>query len=447
MASLIGFVGVTALALVGGGASVLQLAYPVMAVGVGALWLWQRPVGYLGYAWWLWFLTPAVRRLVDNETGYTEASLLMVAPFLVSCLAFAPIMLNLHRLAHRYRLPFALITLGLGYSYGVGVFLGSAFGATFDLLNWLAPILLGAYLLVSTHRLAEQRRVVERTFMWGLLFMGVYGLYQFLVLPVWDGYWMENAAMSSIGTPFPFEVRVFSTLNSPGPFATVVMAGLLLCLRMPGTLRWGAAAVGFAGFLLSLVRSAWGGLVVGLIVLAAQLPTLERTRLVLALAVVGVVALPLLTIGPVAESIGTRFESLEDLEEDTSLNARLRLYTDMATFLARNPLGLGLGTTGVASNLSASEGLPDLDSGVIAVFYSFGVLGTLYYAGGVAWLFILALVQLKRAGAFGLTCFSVAVAGLSQVVFGNAWVGGGGRCAVVFPLHDARVVRVRAGAT
>ena len=423
LAASVGLVGVTALGIVGGGAGVLQLAFPVMAVGVGALWLWQRPVGYLGYAWWLWFLTPAVRRLVDNEIGYTEASLIMVAPFLVSCLAFASIMLNLHRFAHRYRLPFALITLGLGYSYGVGVFIGSPFGATFDLLNWLAPIILGAYLLVTTDRFAAQRRVVERTFMWGLLLMGVYGLYQFLVLPVWDGYWMENAAMSSIGTPFPFEVRVFSTLNSPGPFATVVMAGLLLCLRMPGTLRWGAAAVGFAGFLLSLVRSAWGGLVVGLLVLAVQLPTLERTRLVLALVVVGVVALPLLTIGPVAESIGTRFESLEDLEEDTSLNARLRLYEDMAAFLVRNPLGLGLGTTGVASNLSASEGLPDLDSGVIAVFYSFGVLGTLYYAGGVAWLFILALVQLRGAGAFGLTCLSVAVAGLSQVVFGNAWVG------------------------
>ena len=180
LAALLGLIGVTALGLVGGGASVLQLAFPVMAVGVGALWLAQRPVGYLSYAWWLWFLTPEVRRLVDNQAGYTEASLIMVAPFLVSCLAALPTVTNLHHFPRRYRLPFALIVLGLGYSYGVGVLIGSVFGATFDLLNWLAPIVLGAYLLVTTHRLKAQRRALERTFTWGLLVLGLYGLYQFL---------------------------------------------------------------------------------------------------------------------------------------------------------------------------------------------------------------------------------------------------------------------------
>ena len=423
LASLIGLVGITALGIIGGGAGVLQLIFPVMAVGVGVLWLWLRPVGYLSYTWWLWFLTPEVRRLVDNETGYTEASLIMVAPFLVACLAAVPIFFNLHYFPRRYRLPFALILMSLLYGYGVGVLLGSVFSATFDLLNWLAPVVIGAYLLVTPHLFEKQKRAVQQTFVWGVLVMGLYGLYQFLVMPVWDAYWMANADMGSIGTPNPFDVRVFSTLNSPGPFATVVMAGLLLLLRMPGTLRWGAAAVGFASFLLSLVRSAWGGWVVGLLVLAAQLPTKERARLVLTLAVVGVAALPLLRIGPVAESVNTRFESLEDISSDTSFNARISLYTDMATFIVRNPLGLGLGSTGVATDLSGDGGVIDLDSGVIAVPYTFGMLGTLYYAGGVLWLFGAALVRMRRLGAFGTTCFSIAVAGLSQVVFGNAWVG------------------------
>lgn len=424
VASLLGLVSVTVLGIVAGGADILQLAFPVLAVGVGALWLWQRPIGYLGYTWWLWFLTPEVRRLVDNETGYTETSLIMVAPFLVSCLAALPLVANLHRFPHRYRLPFALTVLGLGYSYGVGVLVGSVFGATFDLLNWLAPIVLGAYLLVTTHRLEAQRRAVERTFVWGVLVLGLYGLYQFFVMPVWDAYWMVESDMGSIGTPFPFEVRVFSTLNSPGPFAVVMMAGLLLLLRTSGTLRWGAAALGFASFLLSLVRSAWGGWVVGLLVLAAQLPTRERTHLILALVAVGLAALPLLRVGPVAESVSARFESLEDISGDTSYSARLELYTDMTAFIARNPLGLGMGSTGVATDLGEGEGgVLNLDSGVIAVPYTFGLLGTLYYAGGVLWLFGLALARLRNAGAFGVTCFSVAVAGLSQVVFGNAWVG------------------------
>ncbi len=423
IASLIGLVGVTALGVVGGGSSVLQLAFPVLATGVGALWLWQRPAGYLGYTWWLWFLTPEVRRLVDNQTGYTEASLVMVAPFLVSCLAAFPVFFNLHRFAPRYRLPFALVLLGLMYGYGIGVLLGSVFGATFDLLNWLAPVVLGAYLLVTPHHFEAQRRVVQRTFIWGVLVMGLYGLYQFLVMPAWDSYWMVQSDMGSIGSPEPFEVRVFSTLNSPGPFAVVMLAGLLLLLRTPGVLRWGAAAVGFASFMLSLVRSAWGGLVVGLLVLAAQLPARERTRLALTLVAVGVAALPLLRFGPIAESVNTRFESLDNVQGDVSYRARLTLYTDMASFLVRHPLGLGLGSTGVAADLNARGGVVNLDSGVIAVPYAFGALGTLYYAGGVGWLFALALARLRRSGAFGTTCLSVAVAGLSQVAFGNAWVG------------------------
>ena len=423
-AALIGLVGVTALGIVGGGANVLQLAFPVLAVGVGALWLWRRPVGYLSYTWWLWFLTPAVRRLLDNQSGYTETSLVMVAPFLVSCLAALSIFLNLHRFPSRYRLPFALILLGLLYAYGVGVLLGSVFSATFDLLNWLAPVVLGAYLLVTPHLFEGQRRAVQQTFVWGVLLMGLYGLYQFLVMPVWDSYWMTNADMVSIGTPFPYEVRVFSTLNSPGPFAAVMMAGLLLLLRSPGVLRWGAAAVGFASFLLSLVRSAWGGWVVGLLVLASQLPNRERTRLILTLMVVGVAALPLLRVGPIAESVNTRFESLDNISSDSSYRARLTLYTDMASFLIRNPLGLGMGSTGVATDLNdEGGGVLNLDSGVIAVPYTFGVLGTLYYAGGVLWLFGLALARLSHLGTFGTTCLSIAVAGLSQVVFGNAWVG------------------------
>ncbi len=251
--ALLGFVSITAVSIISGGARLMQLGYPVMALGVGALWLWQRPVGYLSYAWWVWFLTPAVRRLLDNETGFTETSLVTVAPYLVSCLAALPVLFNLHRFPRPYRLPFAFIFLGLIYGYGIGVLVSGVFGATFDLLNWISPIILGAYLLVTPHLFEKQRRAVQTTFVWGLLVMGLYGLYQFFVMPAWDAYWMSNAGMGSIGTPFPFEVRVFSTLNSPGPFATVIMAGLLLLLRTPGILRWGAAAVGLATFLASLL--------------------------------------------------------------------------------------------------------------------------------------------------------------------------------------------------
>ncbi len=182
--------------------------------------------------------------------------------------------------------------------------------------------------------------------------MGVYGTLQFLDPPMWDQYWMTNAPMSSIGSPEPFEVRVFSTLNAPGPFAVVVMAGLLLLSGGRGGLvRWTAAGAGYVSFLLSLVRAAWGGWVVGLIFIALQRGRFSP-RLLVGLVITGLIALPLLTVGPVADIIDPRLQTVTNLQQDTSANERQEFYLEFAQRALLNPAGEGLGRTGVATKLS-----------------------------------------------------------------------------------------------
>ena len=268
--------------------------------------------------------------------------------------------------------------------------------------------------------------------------MGVYGLVQFFYVPAWDGYWMTQAllqdGLNSIGTPEPFEVRVFSTLNAPGPFAVVVMAGLLLVFGGGGAARLPGAAAGFVGFALSAVRSAWGGWVVGFLVVASSLPLRLRTRLLGTLLLLGIVAVPLLSLGPVGELFSERLGTVTDLSSDTSFNARLALYADLSSFTADNPLGQGLGSTGVATGLSNKTSLQDLDSGVIAVIYTFGLLGTLYFAGGAIFLFGRVLATGLRSRSLGDAVYvGISVAGLSQLAFGNAWTGVSGMVLWFFP--------------
>ena len=422
--ALLAVVGVGAAAFIRPLAAPAELLYPVSALVAAALLLWRKPALYLGFMWWVWFLTPAVRRVVDYSTSYSEASLVMLAPFLVTGVALIPTVTQLHKLAPAYRLPLAFTACGLLYGYTIGVLNNSLAAATFDLLNWGVPLVGGAYVLTHPQLATAFRQATRQAFLWGMLVMGLYGLVQFIYVPAWDAYWMLNADLGSIGFPEPYQVRVFSTLNSPGPFAVVLMAGLLLALSEGRMGRWLAAASGLVGFALSGVRAAWGGWVVGLLLLSVSLPPRLRLRLLGSLVALSIVALPLFLSGPVADLFTARLTTVTDLESDMSFNARLNLYGDISRYIIDNPLGQGLGGTGSATTLNSGLGFQDLDSGIIATLYTFGFLGALYYAGGAAVLFGRVLSTTLRSRTLpNATYASIAFAALSQLVFGNAWTG------------------------
>ena len=431
-AALLATIGVGAAGFIGPLAAPAELLYPLVATLAAALLLWRRPALYLGFTWWVWFLTPEVRRLIDYRVGYTESSLVMLAPFLVSGVALLAVFSRLSHLPRAYRLPFSFVAIGLLYAYGVGVLYNGLVTASLDLLTWGVPVIIGAYVLTHTHHAAAFREVTRRAFIWGLLIMGLYGAVQYFYLPAWDGYWMDNAAIWTIGSSEPLQVRVFSTLNSPGPYAVVMMAGLLLIFTRGGFVTALGAGAGFLGFALAIVRATWVGWLVGFIVVAASLPLRLRTRLLGTLFLLVLIAIPAFTVGPVAELLSQRLQSFTDLGSDTSFNERLELYASLPEFTAGNPLGQGLGSTGVASNQSAA--LQNLDSGVIAVVYSFGILGTLYFVGGAAALFSAALRGgLRSNNVTDASYIGITVAAIVQLAFGNAWGGVTGMILWVFP--------------
>ncbi len=416
-------------------APLVGLLFPAAATLTGALLIGRKPGFYLGFMWWVWFLTPEVRRIVDFRIGYNEQSLVMLAPFLVSGIALLAVFSRLTKLAPSFRAPFAFTSLGLLYAFCVGFLNNGLFAAAFDLLNWSAPIILGVYLLTHIDHIAVFERVTRQTFMWGLLVMGVYGVVQYFYLPPWDAYWMTQANMASIGYPVAQQVRAFSTLNSPGPYANVVMAGLLLAFSGGGPLQSISFATGFMGFALSAVRSAWGGWFVGMLIILTQLPLRQRARLLGTLSVLVLICIPLFSLGPVGALFSERLATVTDLENDMSYNDRLELYASLSSFTANNPLGQGLGSSGVASNIgNPSDSMPNLDSGIIAVLYTFGILGTLYFVGGALTLFFRALMTGRRAHTVNAAIYAgITVGAMAQLFFGNAWNGVSGMVLWFFP--------------
>jgi hypothetical protein len=249
------------------------------------------------------------------------------------------------------------------------------------LLNWLAPILFGFHLFVHWRHYPAYRQNVERVFLWGVLVMGAYGVLQYLVAPEWDRFWLISSKAIAFGTPEPLGMRVFSTLNSPGPFATVMMAGLLLLFNNQGTLRFAAGGVGYLAFLLSLVRASWLGWAVGVVAFVPSLKPRLQMRLIVTILVMAVCVVPLVNTQPFSGAIAARLQTFSNTQNDVSYNQRLEGYGQiMGEALAEIP-GNGLGF------VLTNESLGSNDSGILTLLFNLGWFGTLPYLGGTVLLF------------------------------------------------------------
>ncbi len=413
--------------------TVLTLAFPVLAIATG-LWLYfVNPVRYVGFMWWLWFLSPEVRRLADyGKGGFTPTSLIQVAPLAVTMISGLSLLRYYPVLAQRRGLPLLLALLGIGYGFVVGVVGNGPAAAVFDLANWVYPLLIGFHIMVLTRQYEECRDTIVNTFIYGMFVMGAYGLIQFFIMPPWDAMWMIGSDMNSQGDPVPLGVRVFSTMNSSGPFAFAMMGAMVLVMAAKHRVRWIAAAFGFFSFALSLVRSTWGGWAIAMVIQLMKSSNKVRLRIIVSAFVLAGICVPLLTFGPVADRMQQRLNTLVNLSDDQSYEARNQFYADFAKTAFTDVTGEGLGATGASTKLSSSNGqlgqYGSFDSGVMNIPFVLGWPGTLMYMAGVLWLIARAVRQSlrMREDRYVCACLSLMVSIFAMLVFTNSLVGTGG---------------------
>jgi hypothetical protein len=246
-------------------------ARPLYIAGcfVAGYYAWREgPSRHLEIALILFALSPFLRRLVDDRVGFDPAGYMLIGPllFLLVPGIELPQMFAAGRTPSRALPPLLLMGACVAYAFMITVGQGEFAGALAGGLKWGAPMIYGAWLL---HRAQDDRTIVQtaaRTFLFITPIIGVYGIFQYVAPPSWDRYWMVSAQMTSIGVPEPFGVRVFSTMNSPSSFATYVGTGLLLFGFCRSGWRTAVMAIPCSlGLLLSLYRTAWLGLLVGII--------------------------------------------------------------------------------------------------------------------------------------------------------------------------------------
>jgi hypothetical protein len=330
----------------------------------------------------MWFLTAWIARLVDYRSGWDLKRVMLVAPYLVTLVTFATFLRHLPKSHRQGGLPFILAFTGIFYAFLIGIIKTSPLTAARSLLDWLTPLLFGFHLFVNWRDYPSYRQNIQRTFLWGVLVMGIYGVVQYVVAPEWDRFWIINTKLTSIGRPEPFGIRVYSTMHSCVPFCAAMLAGLLLLFNSQDTLRIPAAVAGYLSFLLTLVRTAWGGWIVGLLTLVSSLKPNLQMRLIITILVMAVFVFPLTTIEPFSEIINARFQSFSNVNEDDSFNARASIYEGQLGIAFSQVLGSGIGGTWIVKDNGKLESIV-FDSGILDMFFTLGWFGAISHLGGI----------------------------------------------------------------
>lgn len=419
------FVSLLGLLHFSGKLSLLNYAFPAGALMLGA-WLYVAlPTYYIGYTLWIWFLTPFARRVIDYQLGHhTPQSPVILTPMLVTGLCVVTLFRSGGVLTKRRYAPFLLTILGVLYGFLVGLVKVGPLSATYALLQWMLPLLFGFHLLRSWRKYPSYRRILKSTFTWGVLIVGTYALFQYLAAPPWDMQWLVGSGMtSSMGQPEPREFRVFSTMNATGPFAKMVMVAVLVLFAESGLVSRLATVPGYGSLLLSLVRSAWGGWLVGLTYLVIRIRGAMRARLVGILVVSILMCIPLLMFTPNVARVENRAESLTNLEHDVSYQGRIGLYRTAGPKVLTNPIGNGIGYYGTAAKLSRGTTV-SFDAGLVEVPLALGWPGVLLYVGGLVWMMVEAVrIKISDTDEFAVVAVGIVVAILSLLIFSNQFKG------------------------
>ncbi len=395
-----------------------RFLYPAMTFGLAVfLFKHSKPL-YLGFCFWSWILTAEYVRLVEfSSRSFDTTRLMLVAPYLILILLLPYAIRQLLRVRENlslFILPLAAVLYAVVTSVAQGVEATSLLKAIFD---WTCPILLAFFIAENWQDYPVYRDVVVKVFRLAVILLGVYGVIQFLVAPPWDRYWLEQIAVNELGggafgQPEPLKIRVYSLMQSPGEFAIFLNAILLIQFSDKNISALTTSLGGYFSFLLTTVRSAWGGWIAGAFILISMPRPKIHTKFIL-LGLLGFCALlPLLSMEQFSDTVLSRFESFGDLENDVSGQARLTTYAYYLPEAINSVVGRGLGR------------VPSFDSAVLDCLLSLGWVGTLPYIGGLLMPgFIILRQPIERHDSFLQACKAVYVATLLQLLFGSAMLG------------------------
>lgn len=358
------------------GPSLGSLSRPlfIFACFAAGWFAWSKSPGqHLQAVLVLFAFAPFLRRLVDYQAGFDGSGVMLLGPML-ALLAPAYELRQLLLPGRRGALGVApLVIIGFCIAYGVclTVLESDWSAAASGAIKWGAPLIYAAALqqrVTSGYRLIND---MTSAFVYILPLTGLYAIYQYVDPPMWDRYWLTMASITSAGRPEPYEVRSFSTMNGPASFATFTAVGMLLVyfLRSSWQTRLVVAPACLA-LLLSLYRTAWISLVVG--VLFCLCFSAVRRRAAMTALILAITAVLVIAFTPFGDLISDRIATLGSGGDDGSAQERLQEFVTLWTLPDSGLIGEGFGLVD-----TGTPGEKPVDGMIISCWQSFGIVGGL----------------------------------------------------------------------
>ena len=415
--AILGLIIFYSLCFLAGLGQVLILLFPLSSLIVGLYLYFKNPPLYVGFNLWLLFLTALIRRLIDYQSGYLTPGPWTFTSLLVTFISVITLVRELPRFFksksyQRSYLPYFLCFASLFYGLFNGLIQNPIDATIVDFLGRLSPLCFGFHLYTDWQNYPQYRQVIKKSFLWGVLVMGIYGICQFFIAPPWDVFWMVQAETVSFGVPEPFGIRTMSTLSSPQAFAAIMLSGLLLLLNEKKTLVYYPATIaGYLTFMLSQARAGWLGFVVGIFVFVSSLKTDKQIRIIASILFLLVIMSQLIYIEPFSSVILERFSSLSDGQSDGSLSYRTNVFQSLINSALVEVVGKGLG-----ADYSLFLGR---DGSILQTLFVFGWIGSIFFVGGLLLLLLRLLFQsrVSRGDSFANATLAITLGTFAQLAF------------------------------
>ena len=326
-----------------------------------------------------------IRRIVDYQNGYFDQySLISLTPIIVGGLAVLVVISGLNGRSKQFggstlRVIFRY-SFATAFAFIIG-FLNVRFGAVYALGDYISPIGLLGFGAIYSRRPDIIDRWCNSIALSGVL-VAAYGIWQFYTIPPWDAFWVRSVNFEGyLGALEPTKMALFSTLADRGPAAIYLAACLMLTILRPGTLgalRIPASLLILTAMLLTYSRT--GVIQVGLAFILS--PLLNRgagkwTVLTISLGVL-MFGETLLDRLPGSDHAMQRVSTIGSIQDDGSFRGRLNLLGYAVSMSLSEPLGVGIGSHGLASRVATQGGGGIGDStGYVETLRTFGWLGFL----------------------------------------------------------------------
>jgi hypothetical protein len=363
----------------------------------------------------LYVFAPFLRRLVDVSAGFEPSGIMLLGPVLAISIPAVDLRHIVGQWTRDDEALFPLILVGICITYGM---LLSAFQGDFGplatiALKMYAPLLFGAWIMRSARQDPSVLDAATKTFMVVSPILGAYAIWQYVSPQDWDRYWMVNVsgAISVLGRPEPFQVRVFSMMNSPASFGTYAACGLLL---------FGFCSSGWQALLLSLLvapglvftyyRTAWISLALGIAYCALFARTRRRAGLVTVVIFIAIVLLA--GSSDFGDVVIERLQTLTgSIADDGSGRARLAQLFEIYRLMDGMLFGLGFSRLSTPLN-----GVEAVDGEIVTAIIAMGVFVGSVYMLAIVWACMQALSRVRTSSDPRLIVTGAAIVGMLAAV-------------------------------